>query len=408
MKIAMLVPKFPTISETFILNQITGLIDKGHTVDILAFNKGDTEVIHETVHKYNLMDKVYYLGGDIPNNKVARVLKVLPYLLRKSPNIKDVIKTMNFFKYGIDVLSLRCLYTLLNMSNKKNYDIIHCQYGPHGIEALILKELGLLSGEIITSFRGFDITNALPRNLVGYKKLFAKEALFLPVCKHFKKILIENGCPENKIYVHYSGIDTKKFTPEQNQEKKDYFHILSTARLEEKKGLKYAIKAVADLLKNGKNVRYTIIGDGSLRNELHSQIKSYNAQSSIKLVGRKNHKELVQYLNSADLFLAPSITAENGNQEGIPNAIKEAMLMKVPVISTFHSGIPELIDDNITGYLVPEKDPKAICKKIKFVMENSEYQKKVVDRAMKKVQKQFSIDVLNDELENIYKKVIRI
>ncbi|MGN8646342.1 glycosyltransferase [Gracilibacillus sp. HCP3S3_G5_1] len=405
MKIAMLVPKFPIISETFILNQITGLIDKGHNIDILTFNKGDTEVIHKTIEEYNLMDRVYYLGGDIPNNKLKRVLKIIPALLKKTPNLNSVIQTVNFLKYGRGILSLRCLYTLINFTERKEYDIIHCQYGPQGVEALVLKNLGIINGKIITSIRGFDITRALAEYYPGYKQLFANEELFLPVCRHFKNILIKNGCPENKIKVLYSGIDINKFKPvSHSKENKDYFHIISTARLEEKKGLKYAIEAVATLLETRNNIKYTIIGDGSLKEELSLLIKQSNAQSNIKLVGRKNQTEVMEYLRSADLFLAPSITSKDGNQEGIPNALKEAMLMLIPVISTFHSGIPELIDDNVTGYLVPEKDSNALYEKIKYVMDNSEKQNEITEQAMKKVKREFPIDVLNGELEKIYKK----
>lgn len=405
----MVVTKFPVLSETFILNQITGLIERGHEVHILSFNKGDTEITHELIDEYNLMDNVYYLCGDIPSNKIKRVINVLPMIMKNSRDIKfkDVIESINFLQYGKNVLSLRCLYALYNIKQRNNYDIIHAQFGPHGVESLLLKKLNLLSGRIVTSFRGYDITCAIKDNIQGYKKLFLEEGLLLPVCDHFKNILLENGCSEEKIRVHYSGVDINKFSPPKNKRSENKsLKIISTARLEEKKGLVYSIKAVTDLVKDGINVKYTIIGEGSIKKELMTLVESNNMHDHIKLVGRKNQDDVLKYLQSSDLLLAPSVEAKDGNQEGIPNAIKEAMLMNVPVISTFHSGIPELITDNQTGFLVPERDFKAIYEKIIYFMNNPKIKENIVLNAAKKVKTRFCIEKLNDNLVDIYDELL--
>src|SRR5699024_11178287 len=137
------------------------------------------------------------------------------------------------------------------------------------------------------------------------------------------------------------------------------------------------------------------------------QIKKLGVEKHIKLLGRKTQSEIIKYLNNSDLFLATSITASDGDKEGIPNAIKEAMLMKIPVISTEHSGIPELVIDGLTGYIVPERDIKSLYQKIKFLIDHIDNQESVVNNAYKKVVDEFSITNLNNELEKIYKRVMQ-
>src|SRR6478752_9829897 len=152
MKILFVVGQFPKLSETFILNQITGLIDQGHQVDILAEKPTFQENAHEDVHKYNLIDRTYYY--DFPNSKKDK-LKILFKATLKYP-IK-VLQMLNFRKFGKEVFSLRQIMVLESMQNKQlNYDVIHCHFGPNGILAAILKDLNLLKGKISTTFHGYD------------------------------------------------------------------------------------------------------------------------------------------------------------------------------------------------------------------------------------------------------------
>ncbi|MCM3569379.1 glycosyltransferase [Neobacillus mesonae] len=405
MKILFVVGEFPKLSETFILNQITGLIDQGHSVTILAQKPNVQENVHEEVKKYNLVaNTIYY---DYPQNKevrIKRAIKLFPKTLLKNP-IKTV-KSINMFKYGKEVLSFRpllCLVKLLKNKQKLNYDIIHCHFGPNGILATILKDIGVLDGRVYTTFHGLDMTTYL--NVKGsevYNYLFKTGDKFLPISYFWKSKLESLGCDPIKISVHSMGVNLEKFDFIKPNYELNKIKIISVARLVEKKGIHYGIDAVTELIKKGYNIELSIIGDGPLKQDLEVRITENNMNNHIKILGWKTQEEIIQLLKKADLFLAPSITSKDGDMEGIPVVLMEAMAMGKPIISTYHSGIPELIIDNENGWLVPERDVESLSKKIAYAIDNHINWEQIGKAARRTVSEKHDINKLNKRLEKIF------
>lgn len=370
MRIAFIVGTFPALSETFILNQITGLIDRGHEVDIYAKQPRNDPSVHSDVTKYNLLERTYYL--DPPSNEIYRFIKALGLLTKnlskKSSVLARILDLTGPKKYAA---SLKTFYQAVPFLDKKKYDIIQCHFGIIGIIGARLKVMGVLEGKVITAFHGLDLSMPDRRAIKAYKELFEVGDLFLPISETWKKKLISLGCDEKKILVHRMGVDLNKFNfrdrhPIEGQKIK----LLTVARLIEKKGVEYGIRAVARILKEGKNVEYNIVGDGDLREELEQLIRELNASDNIKILGWREQKGVINLMEESHLFLAPSVTAKSGDSEGIPVVLMEALAMGLPVLSTLHSGIPELIEDGKTGFLVPERDVDALAAKLLFVLEN--------------------------------------
>lgn len=408
MKILFVVGQFPKLSETFVLNQITGLIDQGHEVEILAQKPIGKEDFHEDIKRYSLIDKTIYY--DVPNEKVGILKESFKIALRNLFNHPILVfKSLNFLKYGKEALFLRqvlALKSLISQKKSLDYDIIHCHFGPNGILALILRDLGIIKGKVYTTFHGYDMTTYLKfRGNNIYKFLFEKGDMFLPISDFWKQKLENLGCEEQKIIVHPMGVDVKKFSPIKVQFN-GTIKLLSVARFVEKKGIKYAIEAVSKLLNEGYDVQYLIIGDGPLRGELEEQVRHTNAESRIKFVGWKTQEEAISLIQSSDIFLAPSIQGANGDMEGIPVVLMEAMAMQKLVVSTYHSGIPELIANEKNGFLVPEKDSTALYEKIKFIIKNADSTEKVCLAARESIKKKHSIDKLNKQLEQYFKMSI--
>ena len=183
--------------------------------------------------------------------------------------------------------------------------------------------------------------------------------------------------------------------------------LISVARLTEKKGLEFAIKAVALLAKKGtKKIGYKIIGDGELMKPLQALIEKYNLEKNVELLGWQNQDRVIEILKESDIFLAPSITATDGDMEGIPMVLMEAMAMGIPVISTYHSGIPELIKDGETGLLTPEKDPDSLAEKIEVLQVHQDILNKITLNARKFVELEFNVERQNDKLVKIYNNFV--
>ncbi|HEY9642483.1 MAG TPA: glycosyltransferase, partial [Coleofasciculaceae cyanobacterium] len=411
MKIAFLVGEFPSLSETFVLDQITSLIDRGHEVDIYASpsDMDTTKKIHLDIEKYQLLQRTYY-HPPIPGDYLIRFLKGLILLLTYLPNYSNtLLKSFNFSKFGKQVLSLRLLYNIIPfLKPNPQYDIIFCHFGPNGVRGHIMRDLGLIQGKLCTVFHGFDLTGYLQQEGDhAYDELFQQGDLFLPISDRWKQKLIDLGCPPEKIQVHHMGIDCDKFTFAPRQLSADgVIQIITVCRLVEKKGVEYAIRAVAQIKDRYPKIQYTIIGDGPLKPELEKLVSELKISDTVHLVGWKQRNEVIEILNQSQIFLAPSVTACNGDQEGIPVALMEAMAMGMPVISTFHSGIPELIEDGYSGYLVPERDVDGLADRILTLIHHPELWSKLEKAGRWQVEKEFNNKKLSVRLCEIYENLV--
>ncbi len=409
MRIAFIVAVFPTLPETFILNQITGLIDRGHEVDIFAQGKSKALKIHPDVKKYNLLDRTYY--PKIPTNKFWRALKAVWLIFvnfHKNPLM--ISRSLNIFKYKRQALSLTLLYTALLYIGRKPYDIIHCHFGGNGLRGLRLRELGAIQGKLVTAFHGYDISVYLRNQGNGvYNLLFERGDLFLPISECWKTKLVELGCDEKKISVHHMGVDCRKLSlsiPEFENGKQ--VRILTIARLVEKKGVEYGIRAVAKLSRKYKNVQYNIIGNGPLRDRCDRLIAELRMGDIIHLLGWKDQEQVYSLIANSHIFLCPSVTSTNGDQEGIPVALMEAMAAGLPIISTRHSGIPELVQDGISGFLVPERDVYTLAEKLTYLIEHPKVWPKMGRAGRAYVEANYDINKLNDRLVEIYQELLDV
>jgi len=408
MRIAFFVRTFPALSETFILNQITGMLDRGHEVEIYANKKGNTSIMHSQIEKYNLLTRTYYLSDfKMPGNKFVRLFKATGISLKGFiTNTNMTINTLNFFKYGRKALSLELLYKISPFLGKGPYDVIHCHFGWVGNKFIELKELDILKGKFITALHGSDMSAYIKKHGKNtYNSLFNKGDLFLPVSNRWKEKLIKMGCEERKIIVHRMGINTDEFYFSPRKRNKN-FKLLTVGRFVEKKGIEYGIRAVVKILKRYPHVLYNIAGDGPLRTNLEKLVKKQEACSNIKFLGWQTHTKIKKLIQEANIMITPSVTSSRGDEEGIPVVLMEALATGLPVIASKHSGIPELVKDGKSGFLVPERDIDALTEKLEYLIEHPELWKKMGLAGRKHVEEKYNINKLNDRLEKIYKELI--
>jgi colanic acid/amylovoran biosynthesis glycosyltransferase len=156
------------------------------------------------------------------------------------------------------------------------------------------------------------------------------------------------------------------------------------------------------LTRAGVDVDYTILGDGPLRDELQAMVSVLELEGRVHLPGTATHPAVIEQFGRSHVLLAPSVVAESGDQEGIPNAIKEGMAVGLPIVTTNHSGIPELVQDGITGWLVPERDAEALAAAVRRIAEAPEACVPVAVAARRAVEQDYDIERLNDRLVKRY------
>jgi colanic acid/amylovoran biosynthesis glycosyltransferase len=411
MKIAFLVGQFPLLSETFILNQIAGLLARGHEVQIYALDgvPANLAKVHPIVEEYRLRDRTSY-SPTIPKNYIQRFLKGLKLLLT---NIQQgslaCLPLLNFFKYGRQAYSLRLFYRAIPLAKQETYEIIHCQFGTFGLIGRLFRHCGLIRGKLITSFRGHDISWAIEE--YGdrvYDPLFAEGDFFLTNCEFFRNRIVKLGCNEDKILILGSGIDCQKFAFSPRFFPVDgRIRFATIGRLVEKKGIEYCIRAIAKLIPDYPNIEFNIIGNGPLKTHFQTIIQELALDSTVNLLGAKQQQEIIEILDNSHIFMAPSVTAANGDRDAPLNTLKEAMAMGLPVISTYHGGIPELVEDGISGFLVPERDTDAIAAKINYLIAHPELWSEMGRAGRARVEEKYDTNKLNDELVEIYQQLMQ-
>jgi colanic acid/amylovoran biosynthesis glycosyltransferase len=407
MRVAFFLTEFAVLSQPFVLNQITGMIDRGHEVDIYVKYRRKANKHHPQIASYGLMEKARFFS-DMPRDYPQRMMKAIGLILRRGLWRRPAMiwKALVSSEGGRFRVSMSLLFPVLTLADRGRYDILHCQFGTLGPLVLELRMLGATDGEIVTSFRGYDLTKVLSAKPGFYDQLFRYGALFLPVSKSLRDKLVASGCPTPRIRVLHSGIDSGAFSfSERGKCRDEATRLLSIGRFVEKKGFEYAIEAVANARRTGRDIHYTIVGDGELRGQLEKKIQDRGIGDSVRLRGWCEHSEINRLLEDSHVFVAPSVTAEDGDQEGIPNVLKEAMAAGLPVLSTWHSGIPELVDNEVTGHLVAERDVDALTERLIYLCDHREKWARMGRRARERIEADFDMDRINDRLEALYKGV---
>jgi colanic acid/amylovoran biosynthesis glycosyltransferase len=411
MKIAFLVGQFPALSQTFVLRQITGLIDRGHDVEIFAHRRGKDPVTHVDVEKYGLLDRTHYLDAahaPLANrlDRIANRAAVLCANFHKHPGA--VLSSLNLRKFGKKAISLQVFSQILPFLSSGPFDILHCHFGPNGNLGVILRDAAFLCKKVVTTFHGYDVSSYTRSNGQHiYRDLFARGDLFLCVSDRIQEKLISLGCREDRIVVHRCGIDTNELgssPPERNRNGR--LVVLTVGRLVEKKGVEDGIRAVAKLLKKYPSIEYKIVGDGPLKADLQNLIEKLDVGKNITLAGWKRQDEVVELLRQADVFLAPSVTSKSGDEEGIPVTLMEAAAQSLPVVSTYHAGIPEVVHDGESGFLVPERAPDALAEKLQRLVEQPNLRLIMGRNGRRFVEEHYDIDKLNDCLVTIFQELL--
>ena len=402
MKVGFFLLKFPLSSETFVLNQITAFIDMGFEVEIVALQKGDTQNTHAAWTKYNLAARTRWLQ-DEPTGKVAKLRHRASQTLR-GIHRKNTWQALNLKRYGAESRNLILSAICGQVVTPLHADVFIAHFGPAGVTAAKLRELGVIRGKIATIFHGIDISSrdVLNHYTPEYQQLFRRGDLMLPISDLWAGRLQKMGCPREKIAVSRMGVDMTRFSPRPVKAPATPLEIISVARLTEKKGLHVAIEACRQLKEQGVAFRYRILGIGPWERRLRTLIEQYQLEDVVEMPGFKPSHEVKEMLDDADVFLLPSVTGADGDMEGIPVALMEAMAVGIPVVSTLHSGIPELVEADKSGWLVPENDARALAQRLAaFSQLDSDELAPVVKRAREKVEHDFNQQVINRELASL-------
>ncbi|MBF0510756.1 MAG: glycosyltransferase [Candidatus Omnitrophica bacterium] len=402
MTIIFLVDIFPSISETFILNQVTGMIDLGHEVFIFSASRSDEPNFHDDVRKYDLLKRTYF-HNDIPSSKWKRFLWALFMVFSYGHrNPRAILNALNFFKYGKEALSLTYLYKVMLFLGVNKADVLYGHFGHNGNFAALMKELGI-AGKVVTMFHGYDIRRGI-KNKDLYKPLFKYADAILSISDYNYQHLVEFGAPVERIYNHPVGIHVGRYVslPLKTPEQGEVIRILSVGRLVEEKGFGYAIDVIHQLVyeRGLTHIEYCIIGDGPLREELQAKVKSLKLTDKVFFLGYQPQDGVEQSLACAHLFLLSSVA------EALPVVLMEAQASGLPVVATRVGSVHQLVMDGVSGFIVAPEDVHGMCDKLEYLIRHPFQWKAMGQEGRRSIQEHYDVKALNLKLDKIFKEII--
>jgi colanic acid/amylovoran/stewartan biosynthesis glycosyltransferase WcaL/AmsK/CpsK len=409
MRIAFVLGSFPDTSQTFVLDQLVGLLERGHDVRIFARRPSAVRVEHPGVQQHGLRERsLYWLEGPVSPFKVAwRAARLLLGQPRRSfgplarsldvVHNRGVASTSRFFAYATKTLET------------PRFDVILAHFGTNAVIAERLRRIGALEGPLVSVFHGYDLTRVLGERPPGYyRSVFEHGELLLPVSRRFADKLVELGAPPERIRVHRMGIDLTRFAfRERSIAQGAPIRFVSVCRLVEKKGLEIGMRAMGRARERLGAFEWHIVGEGPLRERLQALAAELGLAQHAVFHGEQATAQVRSVLEQGHVFLAPSVTGADGDQEGIPVAIMEALASGLPVVSTLHSGIPELVRDAEMGYLVAEADDAALADALVRLARQPRAWPSMGARGREHVEREHDAERLNDRLATLLSCVAR-
>jgi len=309
--------------------------------------------------------------------------------------------------FGIDCYyQSRSINQLIKKIDPLKPDVLHAQFGFSAVRILqVAKKMKL---PLVVSFHGMDASHMLRKHAYrnGLKQVFKYSSAIL-VCNP----AMANALPlsaeqkEKVVWVPY-GINLQQFNP-QSRKESETLRILHVGRFIEKKGVPDLIRAFGMLTTN-QSVQLDLVGTGPEEELCRKLVKEGKLEQRVVFHGWKTQQEVKELLQQVDLFVLNSRVASNGDSEGLPVGILEAMAMGLPVVSTYHAAIPHEVDHQVTGILVKEKDTKSLAQALNTLLRDSNQRKIMGITARAKAETVFSMEKMHTSLHTIYKEVVTV
>ncbi len=374
MKICFCASTFPSRSQTFVTSQVLYALRNGHEVTVACRESEADAGLSDADAR--ALEAVRMVRWPPPPSRVASLLPD-----RLSDRIAEAQAAWSWRRH-IDT------------------DVVIAHFGYRGAAVARAQRGWSKRRPLVTIFHGRDVVVEAQRSgLAKYRPLFEDGDALLTVNLPFARMLIDAGAPADRVDTHHLGIPVSRYAfaprPPGRQ-----FRMVTVCRLVEKKGLSVAIDALERLTETDPDLdwRFDIGGSGPLEADLRAQVAAAGLCARIRFLGPLSHSDTLKHIADADAFLLPSVTAPDGDQEGIPVTLMEAMALGTPVCTTRHSGIPELVHHGESGLLSEEGSVDGLANNIKRLAEGDLGLMAMVRTARAKVEEDFNEEKQNVEL----------
>lgn len=402
-RIALVVPAFPKLSETFIVSKFMGLLERGWDVHVVCSTSEEKEWARFPQLPAGARKRVHRGWPHRPKWKAALLLPfAVMACFQAAPGRTWRYLRQARHREGL-LEALGRLYLDLPLI-RLGPDVVHFEFGALATERMDLREL--LGCRITVSFRGYDL-NFVGLDQPGYfDAVWAGAAGLHFLGEDLWRRARRRGCPPDRFHmlippaidVEFHKRDEAELS--RKSEGSRPLRILSVGRLEWKKGYENALLAIRRLLDRGVACEYRIVGDGDYLPAVAFMRRQLVLEGVVEVLGALPREDVRQEMQSADVLLHSAVS------EGFCNAVIEAQSMELPVVCTDADGLRENVADGETGFVVPRRDPEALAAKLEVLARDPALRQRMGKAGRKRVLKNFRLSDQLDRLEDFYRQVL--
>lgn len=383
MKVAFVTWKFPALSNTFILNEIVEVLRRGCEVAIYSIDRSNDVVLHNDIATYSLLERTFQLGDFRPAGGAG---------------------AREFGEYSADWLGDRvdALRPMAAHMQRTGVDVVHGCFANNS--ATVAMVTARLAGLPFTfECHAHDLFVDLR---YGAEKIAAARCVF-SISDYNRRFLVDElRCPPEKIVIRRVPILTEFCDSIDGGERVPGL-VVSVARLHATKGYDVAIDAFARVASGMPSARYVIVGEGELRPALEAQVGALGIADKVRFAGSMTNQETLRLVRRASAFVLPSRIDAHGDRDGIPTSMIEAMYLRTPTVSTRVSGIPELVEHGVNGFLAEPEDASAVADGLRSLLTDRGLQERFGEAGRAKVRAEFDVAHNIDVMIDRWRAIVR-
>ena len=401
MKIAYVMSRFPKHTETFILYEMLAIEEQGVSVEVYPLLKQRDAVVHQEA--LALVERAHYMPfislPIIASNLAAIRRNATVYFSTLFEVLRGTLGNTNFLFGAISAFPKAVHFAKIMLEEKVTH--VHAHFSNHpAVAALVVHRLTGIPFSFTA--HGHDIHK--DRTMLGEK--IAAAAFAVTVSEYNKSLMAKECLPgtDSKIHVIHCGVDTRLFKVQIHDAREGEIKIICVASLLEVKGHTYLIQACKLLRDRGVNLSCQLVGEGNYRARLEKQIKQSGLDDCIKLHGACTQSHVRELLMTSDIFVLASTPTRQGAREGIPVSLMEGMAVGLPVVASNISGIPELVENGISGFLTPPGDVNALAERINDLTGDASLRQKMGAAAREVILRDFNLESNAKQLIHMYQE----
>jgi colanic acid/amylovoran biosynthesis glycosyltransferase len=391
--VAYILKMYPRFSETFVLNELLELERQGVTLRIFSLREPNDGILHREVElvrgdvTYVRLRQVLVVArahARVFGRSPARYVKALPIALRRHRLASSV---KHLLRAGV----------ISDHVQREGICHIHAHFASSA--ASVALDVHRLTG-VPYSFTAHAKDIYRHGLDIGHLRTKLDQARFAVTVSDYNRDHLARLGARHIVRI-YNGIDLRRFVPNGGAPDEPPL-VLAVGRLVEKKGFDVLIRACERLRADGVRFRCLIVGKGELAHDLQTLISALDLEQHVELAGPLPREKLLELFPRASVVAAPCVVGSDGNRDGLPTVLTEAMALEVPVVATPVTGIPELVEDGRTGLIVPERDPVALAAAIRRLIEDKELARRLAETGRERVERDFDLHVNVRELRRLF------